>query len=471
MSARRGSCFTSAAMSPPTVPPPVDPSTTSARAPDLAGVVAGAVRERRGLLWGIVLVIVLFYPLDDLFTDGPVLWALVVRLLWAGIFVLGLRRWARDGHEAESGWVFLLATASAISLVTLAALTGGVSSYIFNWIFLLPVIIGAIFPLQRGALVGAAACFAVGGVALLSRTAQPGMEIILFLPQLGVVTGIALFAQYQFAELLGRELAMAGDRETALAALVESEHRRSRAERLATLGQLAAGVAHEVNNPLAYLKANLAFVGELTTEHLPLEDRAELAEVLEESRIGLDRIAEIVRSLKLYARDDEEEHRCEVSAAVNEACQLASIRLRGMATLEKRLDPGLPTVPMAQGRLVQVVLNLLINAADAVATRAGAGMVLVEAMQLPGGNGVCLAVEDDGVGLSPEVRDRLFRPFFTTKPPGQGTGLGLSLAEEMITRVGGTITALDRPGGPGTRFEIELPSTAYAVRTGRMSAA
>ncbi len=147
------------------------------------------------------------------------------------------------------------------------------------------------------------------------------------------------------------------------------------------------------------------------------------------------------------------------------------MRLRGVAELDTEVAAGLPAVPMAQGRLAQVLVNLLLNAADAVVDRPGAGRVSLRAEAVGGGERMRIAVEDDGVGLTPDVKARLFRPFFTTKPPGKGTGLGLALAEEMVTRAGGTIAAGDRPGGPGARFVVELPAVPQARSSGSSSAA
>ena len=432
---------------------------------------AAAVRDRQlAVRWGLLLIPAL-YPLDAFFAGHAIPEALVVRALWAGIFVLGLGRQSRDGHDGDGRWVMVYAIASATAIFALAALTGGKDSYLFPWTFALPVIFGAVNPDRRQAVVGSAVILALGGAAILSQTTHPGLGITLYVAQLGVVTGLALVAQSQFSRLVTRELSAAGEREAALAALVESESRRARSERLATLGQLAAGVAHEINNPLAYLKANLGYIRELSLEQLPPADREDVAEVLDESRTGLERIAEIVGALRLYARDDEETLSGDVSGAVAEAAQLASVRLRGVAELDTEVLPGLPAVPMSQGRLAQVLVNLLLNAADAVVDRPGAGWVSLRAEAVKGGERVRITVEDDGVGLTPDVKARLFRPFFTTKPPGQGTGLGLALAEEMVGRAGGTVGASDRPDGPGARFVVELPALPQARSTGSSSAA
>ncbi|MDC0714387.1 ATP-binding protein [Stigmatella sp. ncwal1] len=253
--------------------------------------------------------------------------------------------------------------------------------------------------------------------------------------------------------------------------LAESERLRGRAEReraeverLVLMGQLAAGVAHEVNNPLAFVKANLNFLERKGTGDGSPLDRAEFRSVLRETLEGVARIQQIVTDLKDFSRagtlDDKEGGALE--DALREAGRLASVRLGAGSQVELELEPGLPAVRLGQRHMVQVMVNLLLNAADAVeqAEPPRSPQISVRARRV--GEGVDLFVEDNGPGIPPEVLPRLFEPFFTTKPPGKGTGLGLALCREYIARVGGTLRAENRAGG-GARFILRLP---LAVESG-----
>ncbi|ADO69285.1 sensor histidine kinase [Stigmatella aurantiaca] len=253
--------------------------------------------------------------------------------------------------------------------------------------------------------------------------------------------------------------------------LAESERLRGRAEReraeverLVLMGQMAAGVAHEVNNPLAFVKANLNFLeSKAAGEGLSL-DRAELRTVLRETLEGVSRIQQIVTDLKDFSRagnlDDKEGGALE--DALREAGRLASVRLGAGCQVALELEPGLPAVRLGQRHVVQVMLNLLLNAVDAVeqAEPPRSPEILVRARRVE--QGVALLVEDNGPGIPPEVLPRIFEPFFTTKPPGKGTGLGLALCREYIVRAGGTLGAENRPGG-GARFTLRLPLAVEPV--------
>jgi C4-dicarboxylate-specific signal transduction histidine kinase len=141
--------------------------------------------------------------------------------------------------------------------------------------------------------------------------------------------------------------------------------------------------------------------------------------------------------------------------AIEEARRVASVRLRSLGEVVVEVSPGLPEVRLGHRYLVQVLVNLLVNAADAVeeAVPARRAHIGVRARRVEGG--VRLEVEDNGAGIASEVLPRLFEPFFTTKPAGKGTGLGLALCHDYIARTGGTLTAENRPEG-GARFVVTL---------------
>lgn len=156
-------------------------------------------------------------------------------------------------------------------------------------------------------------------------------------------------------------------------------------------------------------------------------------------------------------RDDpaaEASRVCHVAEAANEAARVTAVKLRTIAQLHVEVPEDLPPVLASDRRLVQVLINLLINAGDAVEANGRPGHIrLVAALA---GGGCELSVEDDGPGLSPEVLARLFEPFHTTKGPARGTGLGLALAREFMVQAGRNMRAENRPDG-GARFTLWLP--------------
>jgi C4-dicarboxylate-specific signal transduction histidine kinase len=177
-----------------------------------------------------------------------------------------------------------------------------------------------------------------------------------------------------------------------------------------------------------------------------------------ESTRAVDRITEVLRNLRRFARSEGvgAPQPTEVRPVVEEALQQTAARLRGIQ-LERALGEPLPQVTVRRRRLVQVLGNLLLNAADAVeAPQAKERRIRVGAHAAA--DGVSVWVEDSGRGLSPEVLAHLFEPFFTTKSPGQGTGLGLALSREFVEADGGTLNLEPSPGG-GTRAVVKFPST------------
>lgn len=232
--------------------------------------------------------------------------------------------------------------------------------------------------------------------------------------------------------------------------LAETREELLRSERLASVGRLAAGIAHEVGNPLGAIGG----YAELARTRLATGsvDAAAADDFLRRIGEEVQRIDAIVRDLLDFARPAALAlGPVEVVAALEAAARLARMQGRFREVrLEVRLAPGLPSVQADERRLSQVFLNLLLNAGDAMA---GAGRVEVTGRL--DGDQVVIEVSDSGPGLSPEARLRLFDPFFTTKEPGQGTGLGLSVCHGLIASFGGAIEAGEAPGG-GARFTLRL---------------
>jgi signal transduction histidine kinase len=232
--------------------------------------------------------------------------------------------------------------------------------------------------------------------------------------------------------------------------------------RMAAVGELAAGIAHELNNPIAYVRANLSVLREhlqtvckelgpdrLSPELAPV--LAEAEEIVDESLEGLDRSAAIVRDVRDFSHaGGDVRRRADLADLVDQSTRVARLQLPSGAEVERSLA-DLPLIPCEPQRIKQVFLNLLVNAAQAVEE---GGRIRVSGTVRD--EGVELVFADDGCGIPEADLERVFDPFFTTKPVGVGTGLGLAIAYRIVEEHGGHITA--EPGaGAGTRFRVWLP--------------
>lgn len=237
--------------------------------------------------------------------------------------------------------------------------------------------------------------------------------------------------------------------------LARAQSRLVQSERLASVGRLAAGLAHEIGNPLS---AILGFQELLLGGGLSPQDEREF---LERMKRETERIHRVLRDMLAFARpvvvarESAPEAPGSVREAVDDVLALVTPQktFRDLA-IDAAIPGDLPRIALASPRLVQVLLNLLLNAADA-APREG-GRITLRAVRAPGSR-VRLTVEDNGPGIAKEIRDRLFEPFATTKEPGKGTGLGLAVCRGLIEAAGGTLAAEDGASG-GARFVIELPA-------------
>jgi signal transduction histidine kinase len=244
--------------------------------------------------------------------------------------------------------------------------------------------------------------------------------------------------------------------------IAELRSRLIMAARLAAVGELAAGVAHEINNPISFARANLSQLqghwkilrDSLSDDPGPLLDLAlEGDEMIEESLEGIDRAAEIVRGVRNFSHAGSSVREpTDLNPLLDEVLNMAGAELRGRARVE-RVYAEIPSVLCAPQELKQVFLNLVINAGQAIE---GAGSICVETRA---GNGeVIVLIEDDGTGIDVEIMDRIFDPFFTTKLVGEGTGLGLGIAYQIVKSHGGEIRVDSEPG-VGTRFAVHLPAS------------
>ncbi len=252
-------------------------------------------------------------------------------------------------------------------------------------------------------------------------------------------------------------------------------------DRMASMGLLAAGVAHEANNPLGYALANLDFALEelraldasltpaATEEPARLDARLSqgrqklraVIESLREARHGADRVRHLVRDLKTFSRhDDENKGPVDVRRILDSAINMAHNELRTRAHLLKEYGP-VPAVSGTEARLGQVFLNLIVNAAQAI-PEGDAERQSVRVSTRTDAQGRCVVeVSDTGEGIAPSDLRRIFDPFFTTKA-GTGTGLGLSICHSIVTATGGELS-VESQVGKGSTFRVVLPATSDAV--------
>ncbi|EFL51958.1 PAS/PAC sensor signal transduction histidine kinase [Solidesulfovibrio fructosivorans JJ]] len=271
----------------------------------------------------------------------------------------------------------------------------------------------------------------------------------------------------------------------------DMERQLAHALKMESLGQLAAGIAHEINTPVQYVSGNLEFLANALSRLVELLDKqsalvlasragaqdlpeqlaAMLADedlrfVLEEtpaaireSREGLDRVAAIVGSMKRFAHPDLEGSRpIDVAEAIDDALAVSRSAWKYVADVETDIEDDLPLVPFVSGEFNQALLNIIVNAAQAIEEKnAGTGdkgVISVSAARQ--GNAVRIAIADTGTGIPETARARVFDPFFTTKPVGKGTGQGLAIVHAIMARHKAVVDFVSRPG-QGTTFFLTLP--------------
>jgi signal transduction histidine kinase len=238
--------------------------------------------------------------------------------------------------------------------------------------------------------------------------------------------------------------------------LREKELQLAHGERLAAAGTLAAGLAHEINNPIAFVLANLNHLQTLRKEK---NSDQEIEEVVLETQEGIARLRAIVDELLRLARTGERgSEPVQLARVVESVLPIVRHEARGRVRIETHLAYA-PLVNGDPGRLGQVVLNLIQNAIHALTASDRHGTVRVSVAAVAAG--VELLVEDDGPGIPDHVLPRIFEPFFTTKRHGEGTGLGLAVTAEIVSRHGGSIDVETSPAG--TRFRVTLPAAAAAA--------
>ncbi len=246
-------------------------------------------------------------------------------------------------------------------------------------------------------------------------------------------------------------------------------------DRLATLGTMSAGIAHEINNPTAFISGNVQTLEQFwqvvdeMMKDFPLPEqlarrfefiREETPQVLNGIREGVRRITRIVKGLKSYSsRTGEEFESVDLHEVIENALLLSTNRLKQHVTVEKRFAEDLPRLQGNPQELEQVFINLLVNAADAM-ERQGGGTLELWTSHEDGRIGI--TVQDNGSGIPKDLLERIWDPFFTTKGVGKGTGLGLAISLGIIERHKGQVKVDNRPEG-GARFCITLPAMESVV--------
>ena len=248
-----------------------------------------------------------------------------------------------------------------------------------------------------------------------------------------------------------------------------SEQRQSDAQlrvvdRLATVGTLAAGVAHGINNPLSAVVANLAIARRAVEDLTPSPTTTDLDAALREAGDAALRIGDVVADLAVFLRvEDDHVHPVDVRSILESTLRLAANEIRHRARLVKELGE-VPPVTGNEGRLGQVFMNLIVNAAQAIPEGHADRNVIHVVTRIAADGKVEVEITDTGIGMSPEVVARLFTPFFTARQSGESAGLGLAISQRIVTALDGEIRVVSAPGA-GSTFTVRLPAQAASVAT------
>ena len=322
----------------------------------------------------------------------------------------------------------------------------------------------------------------------LSRNRPPLVGLCLPMRGRDSLVGVLCLSRFEGRELFSRdaidlglllssEVARAIERAGAAEQQMDIERSVMRRDKLVTIGELASGVAHEINNPLGYVSSNLNSLEEYFKEVLPilnaladgdaidikavkkLANDIDLGFILKdipgcisETVSGIRRVLHIVNDLKNFTRDDmESREAADINQVLDGAVNILWNQIKQKAELIKDYTEDLPEVQCYPSQLGQVILNLLYNAVQSIERE---GSIRLASKQENGQ--IVVEVTDTGCGMEPDVLLHIFEPFYTTKPRGVGTGLGLSIARKIVERHGGRLSATSDPGN-GSSFRVMLP--------------
>ena len=295
----------------------------------------------------------------------------------------------------------------------------------------------------------------------------------LLLSGLSIVSGLAILGVFlwrAYFSVIKRE-------HITEAKLDEATKRLMQSEKLASLGEMAAGVAHEINNPVGYVSSNLTTLQKYLTVYeevldAPATDEAamtalkkkvnfayirnDVRNLVNETQEGVERVKTIIKDLKDYARTNTSSNfiPSDIHVGLKSTLNIANNQIKNRAQIKLELG-DLPLVACAPSQINQVLLNLLVNAAQAIPD-GKEGLITVRTFS--DGTFANIEIEDNGQGMSEEVLHKVFDPFFTTKDPGKGTGLGLSVSQKIIQNHKGSLTVVSTLG-VGSTFKITLPFT------------
>jgi two-component system NtrC family sensor kinase len=263
--------------------------------------------------------------------------------------------------------------------------------------------------------------------------------------------------------------------------LKESQAQVIQQEKMASIGLLAAGVAHEINNPIGFITSNLSSLGKYTDkliQFIEIQEQAiekcadeatrstlaeqrqhikldylvtDLRDLITESLDGSRRVSKIVQDLQTFSRADSDQAvASDLNETIMRTINMVRNEIKYVSELDLRLEKLPPVICQSQ-QVGQVVMNLLMNAAHSIQ---GKGLITLAASQV--GDSVEISVTDNGCGISPEHLERIFEPFFTTKESGRGTGLGLAISHDIVKKHGGELL-VESTTGKGTTFTVRLP--------------
>ncbi|MCB9858832.1 MAG: ATP-binding protein [Phycisphaeraceae bacterium] len=279
------------------------------------------------------------------------------------------------------------------------------------------------------------------------------------------------------------------------------------AQKMESIGQLAAGIAHEINTPIQYIGDNTRFAAESyeglfrivdeyakqldpTIEARPWQERAqalqqllddldieflkdEIPKAMAQSLEGVKRVSEIVQAMKSFSHPGGEKSPADLNKAIESTVTVCKNRWKYVAEVDLQLDESLPPVPCFVSEINQVILNLVVNAADAIAEankneQSTNGLITVTTRR--NGDWAEICVSDTGTGIPDEVQRKIFDPFFTTKAVGSGTGQGLSISHDVVVNKHNGTIKVDSEPGEGTTFYIRLPLIEQSLQTEREAA-
>ena len=384
--------------------------------------------------------------------------------------VLGIANLAWARRRAGSVLGGMLATYLLLQLVVLSNwCSGGFYDPNFGWLYVIPML-GALLVNARAGWFFTAVVFAI--TLLFWWAPQLGIEVPNYIPvdlhaqqslanRLSAVLGVgvllaAIASQQNFSRTLLERSKASLERE--IERREEIQARLVQRERAAAVGRLAAGMAHEINNPLTYVIGNLEMLegeiqvaGDRNLEDFAHDAQAMISEAIE----GAYRVSRLVHDLETFAQArDDSSTRLDLSKLVAQAVRVVGGEMKHRARVEVEVDPEL-RVQGRPGRFLQVLVGLLHNASLAIEPgRAGRNRIAVQAAGR--GDRVRLEITDSGCGMDPSTLDKIFEPFFTTRPVGGGIGMGLSIALNVVESMGGTIE-VESQLGEGSRVCIDLP--------------